>query len=363
MAKDYQITIQGHPSIYESESRELTIYFSEPDAGITEKTGMLLFVSDYGESAHDESFKQRRSTFADQYDLVTVQCDYFGSKYMGSPANAKFYFDRDKLKQVFTPEEWERICVEDAVNMNALFELGSKYRIFIEGQEALEESAHSFNDMGMMQALDNITAIMAVSEILKDNHYEFDRNRIIVYGKGHGAYLGYLMNALAPSLIQLLIDNSGPTIPTYLKAQRALSYRRGEMSYRIQFDYMVSRMQYDKDIYNISHIYKQFENKTHIVSFNEKMDLKHMISKRTFCESVRFCMYNTFSQTEDEGDSGMGNIPEDYDGLLHFTLNNIKINADTTNSPMMKQTSLDTKRYRYIVNYDSSLPLLQRIEK
>ena len=71
-----------------------------------------------------------------------------------------------------------------------------------------DEDLTNFNDMGIMQALDNISAIVTVIEIIKDNGYKFDESKIIIYGHSHGAYLGYLCNAFAPNLFSMIIDNS-----------------------------------------------------------------------------------------------------------------------------------------------------------
>ncbi len=54
--------------------------------------------------------------------------------------------------------------------------------------------------MGIMQAIDNISAVICIMEIIKDNCYKFNRNKIIIYGHSHGAYLAYLCNAFAPNL-------------------------------------------------------------------------------------------------------------------------------------------------------------------
>ncbi|MGF9699809.1 hypothetical protein [Paenibacillus sp. MABNR03] len=89
-----------------------------------------------------------RSVFADEYNLVSIQCDYFGLEFMQ--------------------------------------------------HSPLPESLYNFNDMGIMQALDNLTAIGIVEQILKDNNLNFNAGKVIAYGHSHGAYLAYLLNVLSP---------------------------------------------------------------------------------------------------------------------------------------------------------------------
>jgi len=49
----------------------------------------------------------------------------------------------------------------------------------------------NFNDMGLMQAIDNIATALIIIEILKSNQLIFNSRRIMIYGHSHGAYLAY----------------------------------------------------------------------------------------------------------------------------------------------------------------------------
>ncbi|MGF9699808.1 hypothetical protein [Paenibacillus sp. MABNR03] len=50
MSKEYDLTIHGHPNIYNNNSpRSLKIYFSEPDAGVNQETGIILLISGLGD--------------------------------------------------------------------------------------------------------------------------------------------------------------------------------------------------------------------------------------------------------------------------------------------------------------------------
>lgn len=82
MAKSYGYEMFGHPSIYSSNSRKLKVYFSEPDAGVNEDTGILLLIAGFGGNANSKVYNKMRAVFADKFNLITVQCNYFGWEFM-----------------------------------------------------------------------------------------------------------------------------------------------------------------------------------------------------------------------------------------------------------------------------------------
>ncbi|WP_157797120.1 MULTISPECIES: hypothetical protein [Clostridium] len=45
------MSIDAHPSIYKPENRKLDVYFSEPECGVNDDTGILLFIDGYVASA------------------------------------------------------------------------------------------------------------------------------------------------------------------------------------------------------------------------------------------------------------------------------------------------------------------------
>ena len=78
MAKEYDFSMYGHPSIYKNMERKLHVYFTEPEEGINEYTGILLLIPGFGGNSKSNVYKKMRNIFADKYNLVVVQCDYFG---------------------------------------------------------------------------------------------------------------------------------------------------------------------------------------------------------------------------------------------------------------------------------------------
>ena len=72
MAKEYDFCMYGHPSIYKPKERKLKIYFSEPESGVNENTGILLLIPGFGGNANSNVYKKMRDYFSDEYNLVVV---------------------------------------------------------------------------------------------------------------------------------------------------------------------------------------------------------------------------------------------------------------------------------------------------
>ena len=281
-----------------------------------------------------------RRVFADEFNLLTIQCDYFGYEFMQGSNSVQLNVAYEELAKIFNKEELKEIYgttqILNGKNSSLIngqydlppqnvkidlqtvnrgdqtarkrwisasnhqwgarksplmedffIEIASRYPIQLQVKENLQESMEYFNDMGFMQVLDIITAIFAVMEILKDNQLSWNTNKIIHYGHSHGAYLGHLCNALAPSLFILLIDNSGWLYPNYLNGNRHLSSQIGNMTMHTVFHYLASELSYDKEILHLPYLYQQFENQSSIVTFQGTTD--HLIQH---VEKERFCKMN-----------------------------------------------------------------------
>ncbi|WP_414733595.1 DUF2920 family protein [Acetobacterium carbinolicum] len=236
MSKNYEIIVDGHPNIYNNMSAgKLNIYFSEPENGVQEETGMMIIIPGFGGNSNSNVYKKMRTYFADCYNLVTIQCDYFGLEFMQS--------------------------------------------------ENLDETNESFNDMGPLQAMDIISSVIIVQEILKDNNLVYDSRKIIVYGHSHGAYLAYLANVFAPNLFSLIIDNSSWLIPVYLFSNRLL---RTVEETKV-FNYRVKEMNdLDLEIYDLKRLHKKLSNNCVIHSFHGDNDnLISLQQKKLFIQPLR----------------------------------------------------------------------------
>ncbi|GED67592.1 hypothetical protein BRE01_12940 [Brevibacillus reuszeri] len=360
MAKDYQVNWSAHPNIYNNYSeRSFNVYFSEPDSGVNSETGLLLLIPGFDGHANSNVYQKMRRVFADQYNLVTVQCDYFGQEFMQSYRSPHINISPQDVASVFQPNEIDLIFKE-GFNSAHFLDIASKYKIWVKAYEVLNESNENFNDMGLMQALDNITAICYVIQILKDNNLEFNTNKIIVYGQSHGAYLSYLCNAFAPTLFKLLIDNSAWLFPDYLLNERYLKHEIGDMFLDISFTYMASKLDNDSEILHLPTLYKSFNNLCHIQSFHGTTDsLISHIKKRQFCNTLANCMYHEISEDKLDGSAFQSTnhgLNSDFLELFHFVLNNKHFEKST--DLQLNPIQILTESHHYHFDYSSGVPAL-----
>ncbi len=310
MAKDYSFKIFGHPNIYNNySSRELKVYFSEPEIGVDEQTGIVLFLPGFGGNANSNVYQKMRSVFADKYNLITVQCDYFGWEFMQS--------------------------------------------------SLLPESAFNFNDMGLMQALDNITAVIAVEQIILDNKLNYNAGKIIAYGHSHGSYLAYICNVLAPGLFSLLIDNSAWLFPMYLKYDRKLILNSGEVK---NFNYLAKRIIEDKEVLSLPKLYSNFNNTCSILSFHGADDtLIEFSEKRDFCDSVANCKIKQITNQNIDNilfkssDHGLG---ADFLLLFDSIMSEIQEEFVHKQSIHVESQKLKSNMFEYSIDYSAKLPIL-----
>ncbi|TYO95513.1 DUF2920 family protein [Desulfallas thermosapovorans] len=311
MSKNYEMTIDGHPNIYNNmSSRKLNIYFSEPDKGVNQETGLLLFIPGFGAHANSNVYKKMRSVFADKYNVITIQCDYFGWEFM--------QYDH------------------------------------------LQETPENFNDMGIMQALDNITAVTLIVEIIKDNNLTFDAGKVIAYGHSHGAYLAYLCNAFAPGLFSLIVDNSAWLFPVYLKSKR---YLRVNGSIFV-FDYFAKYFIKDFEILYLPILYKNFKNQCIIHSFHGDNDnLISLKDKRNFCLPLKRCFLHEITSENIDNKifkSNTHGLDADFLLMFDYLINNYNIRFRRKHTLSVSNRRIETKYYNYLFDYASSLPVLKR---
>ncbi|HWI50022.1 MAG TPA: DUF2920 family protein, partial [Rummeliibacillus sp.] len=233
MAERDSIIIPAHYNIYNgSTGRNLRIDYSLPSQGVTAETGLLLLVPGYGGNIDSNVYKKMRDVFADQYNLVTVHCTYFGDSYMQNVETFTFS-NSDQFAQEYLTID-EQIKVQE--NPSLLLDYLSNFSIMFPLTATINETLDEFNDMGFMQAIDLITAIDAVKIILRENNLPFNEQKVLGYGHSHGAYLLHLCNRLEPSLFTAIIDNSAWIEPVYLTYNRYLFKNYGKMTLQINFD-------------------------------------------------------------------------------------------------------------------------------
>lgn len=109
MAEQHSIHIPAHYNIYSGATgRELRVDFSIPSEGVNETTGLLLLVPGFGGNIDSKVYSKMRNVFADQFNLITIQCDYFGSSHMQS-TEAIHFSDLTSLEKMLTTEEIQQI--------------------------------------------------------------------------------------------------------------------------------------------------------------------------------------------------------------------------------------------------------------
>lgn len=245
--------------------------------------------------------RKMRDYFADEYNLMVLQCDYFGWEFMQAPNNLSININKEELNTIFSEKEIDYIF-KDKGFLNRLIEVASKYSYNILCNEVLDEDLTNFNDMGIMQALDNISAVITVIEIIKDNGYKFDESKVIVYGHSHGAYLAYLCNAFAPNLFSMIIDNSTWLFPVYLYSNRYVNNIYGKTVLSVQFEYLAKTIELDKEVLDLNLLYKSVKNKSKIICYHGvDDDLISIDDKRKFAKNIDGFVLNEISPDEVDG--------------------------------------------------------------
>ncbi|WP_066192279.1 DUF2920 family protein [Gracilibacillus timonensis] len=264
MTFDYNITIPAHYNIYTGNyKRELRVDFSIPENDKGEITGILLLVPGFGATIDSNVYKKMREKFSDDYNVVALQCEYFGSKYMQTAE--KVMGKKDSNDKELANQEMEQASKDlkrqIPVNINGPF------------KAKIDETIEDFNDMGYMQAIDLVTAIEVVKTILKENQIVYNETRVIGYGHSHGAYLLHLSNRLVPNLFSYIIDNSAWIEPIYLTYNRYLNQRINNTIVNVEFDYLAKKIIKEKKNLNLNIIYKYYKPSTQIICFQGDNDL------------------------------------------------------------------------------------------
>ncbi|RKL68345.1 hypothetical protein CR203_07645 [Salipaludibacillus neizhouensis] len=268
MSEQQSFNIIAHHNIYTGTSgRELRIDFSVPQNGVNTHTGLLIFVPGFGGNIDSKVYKKMRGIFADQYNMITIQCEYFGSEFMQTADNYSIQ-NKQILHNTFTDEELEQIKIDSSM----LLKLLKNKKKILPVKAKIDEKVEGFNDMSYMQAIDIITAIEAVKIVLDDNKLEFNRKRTIGYGHSHGAYLLHLCNVLVPNLFSYIIDNSAWIEPVYITGNRHLYHQIGFGTLDIEFEYLAKKIIKNKKDLNLNVLYENYPGNTQILSFQGNDD-------------------------------------------------------------------------------------------
>lgn len=365
MAEDIEFSIMGHPSIYNNkyQDRELKVYLGIPERGVDTETGLLLLISGFGGNARSNVYKKMRSCFADQYNLVTIQCDYFGHEFMQAGSNACLQIDKNTLHDVLSNDSIIDVG-ENILDLNLLLSKANGRSFRILGQEKLDETIYNFNDMGIMQAIDNVAAVLATIYILEDNNYDFNRGKIILYGHSHGAYLAYLCNFLAPELCSLIIDNSAWLYPAYLSGPRYLVNKIDNLEIVICFDYLATKMPQDREILSLDILYRHINNKCRIISFHGSSDaLVSIWDKKNYCKIINNCNFIEINPDKVDGKifkSTNHGLDANFIELFDYVIGNFNPVFPRKKSIVTPRIIHKTNKWTYNIDYSSGLPVLLR---
>ena len=381
MSNNYSLKIKTLDSIYPSGNastykRNLDIHYSIPSAGTNEDTGILLIIAGFGGNTQSNIFKKMRSDFSDRYNLVTLQCDYFGSEFMQGPdkpfkvdykilSNLRNFINENEFKSIF--DENNNIIAENILNLTPKNSLE-----IILPYDLSQENLSYFNDMGFMQSIDNINATLSIINLLLEKEMPFNTKKIISYGFSHGAYLAYLTNAFSPMLFNLTVDNSAWLYPYYIEHQRSWKNVTKMVSLEIAFDYFAKKQTnnpdcaifYDKSILNLQHIYSQFKNNCKIISFHGTNDtLISHTDKNKFCKSITNCVYNEINEqniNKDIFNSTSHGLGADFYKLFIHVMDDLKPTFEKDSIlDFIEKVNFMTLSHIYEINYENIFPTVK----
>lgn len=319
MAMEYEIKFNGQPLFEKNEKRIVKMRLCEPMTGVNDKTGILVLSGGFGSKMDSNVWRKMRHMFADKYNFITLQVDYFGYCYMN----------------------------HDFITMGTM----------------PGESADCYNEMGPIQAMDHLRAICAVIDIEKRNDNIIDTGKILFFGHSHGAYLAYLCNAFAPKLFSVIIENSAYLFPYYIDRARKIQYYAGEELKEIYHYYIEDKVE-DRCIYDLKYLYQRFHNTAQILSFHGTED--SMVTydmKREFLQGVdNSILHQISSENSDNLVFGSATHSLDTNFFAFFGLVSSKYdlqNPLVTGGEFSKRV-FRTPSFKYRIVMEEEYPIMYR---
>ncbi|UVI29881.1 DUF2920 family protein [Paenibacillus spongiae] len=351
----------GHPNIHHDNSlRELDVYYSEPADGPNDETGVLLLIPGFGGHANANVYRKMRRTFSDKYNLMVVQCDYFGNEFMQTPAaDHQLTVSSESLKLIDDEQDLQDAS-RNGYDMNLAMQLAEHKNMDLLVKCQLNETIEHFNEMGIMQAIDNLTALFDVIKVVKEKGVQINSKKIIVYGHSHGAYLSYMCNALVPELFTLLIDNSAWCFPQYLNMPRVLSQTKGKINLIMEMKYLAASMDVDRELLELNKLYRRTNNSCRIVSYHGADDiLVSSEEKKAFCASVPNCEYHEITRDAVDGEivrSAAHGLDANFLLLFDYVMKDrhFDISYEWKYGPH----KIATNKHVYCIDFDDDIPLL-----
>lgn len=297
-------SIPAHPSIYveRAKERSLEIHYAIPDSGIDAQTKMIVFAAGFGGHSKSNVYQKMRAQFADRYNCVTLQCDYFGSIFMQGATQFEVTRQTEyEMQKHFSKGDLHSIRNNQSNLLQVMQNYSSHFTVRAVHEK--EETLNDFNDMGLMQAIDIITAIQALRLVLTENNMALVTEEIIGYGHSHGAYLLQLASIIEPNLFTHIIDNCAWTEPQYLKANRYLFSPYGKAILQIEFDYLAKTIPLLVQNLSVEKLWKSHQNRVNFIMYQGTNDnLIDHVYKQNFFQDKNHVVYREVSEKEVDGE-------------------------------------------------------------
>ena len=306
--------VKGHsnfyPKILKGENkidREFTLYMYEPDDGINEDTGILLLIAGFGGHSNSNVYKKMRRVFANNYNLITIQCDYFGFEFMQG--------------------------------------------------EIKEESIYNFCDMSFLQAMDNIYTTLYAIDYAMSKSEKINFKKIIIYGNSHGAYLAHLCNSYS-GIFTHILDNSSWLYPKYLSHYRRIIKEDNILNIKYLAGEILGN---NNQFLKLSFLYENFKNNCVIKAYHGINDIltKYEDKEKIFGAGYIDCIElikvsipdnNVFFSTKHS-------LGADYLKIFELFYDNLYFEKEHKFS-MLDELIFEYGNIQLNINYSDMLPIL-----
>lgn len=180
--------------------------FRIPDAGVGERTGLILYIPGYGFSIDDGYTGKLHSRLANTHDCVVATVDYFGSGLIagrGVLAAAPDLFSclerHHGIALGVPPEMPADVALMTAVMILERLGITNPHH---ECQAVVADN--EYNSFGFIPALDHLQVTWHLL-----SRIPLDRSRLYVIGSSYGGYIASLLIKLAPATFRMVVDNCG----------------------------------------------------------------------------------------------------------------------------------------------------------
>lgn len=225
---------RAHPDVELGYRRSILEYeLTFPAAGIDEETGLIMFITPFGDSPKSVYQSEKlRPYLANNHNCIVAGVNYFGmDRTKGSIAFDDHFFGTLQalydipFTDFLNPDgSLKNECIQ--ILAAHLKHRGIKY--LSDSSAPLFRMAYhlqgEYQSFGFLPALDYLVVL---GDILKK--HQINKRKIIAYGSSYGGYVGLLLGKFAPHTFSVIVDNSGYSrasiyniCTTELKAQEVI---------------------------------------------------------------------------------------------------------------------------------------------